>query len=55
MTREAAEEVAVLVRTVPDFFERPLEIISAAPAIPPDVIDLLVRHVADLAVLATRQ
>ena len=55
MTREAAEEVAVLVRTVPDFFERPREIISAAPAIPPDVIDLLVRHVADLAVLATRQ
>jgi TolB-like protein len=52
MTNEAVNEIATLVQTVPDFFERPREIISAAPAIPPDVIDLLVRHVADLAALA---
>ena len=51
MTDAASEEVATLARMVPDFFERPREIISAAPAIPPDVVELLLGHVAELAAL----
>jgi adenylate cyclase len=48
MTREASEEVSALVVVAADFFERPRELISAAPAIPDEVVELLLRHVDDL-------